>query len=214
MSARTSAAAIALAASSGLVLASGAHAAVIGTTGQVVAIAPPANTTLDAFESNTEARVWTERANVTLANALDVDITTPGLYDAAGDLTPGVIPAGTVVTSHYLRTDPIGESVRVYEGTATFSDTIIGIIVGRTRLNATDLLLGAPGTIYANNSARGLELSANADRVLLTLTQNEVRIRWTTSGATDDIRVITVPTPASAGIAACMGLAAVRRRRR
>lgn len=196
-------------------LCASAHGAVSGTGGMAVSIAPPATTVLDANESDTQARVFAEAQTVTLAAALPVDITVAGLYDAPGDLTPGVIGAGTVVNSHYLWTDPVGDAVRVYEGFVEFNQPILGVIVLRAGLNGTDALLGNPLTLYADNAARGLELSTNADRVALSVSLFRVTFRFTTSGATDDIRVITaVPAAPAAALGTFAGLALARRRRR
>lgn len=190
--------------------------AVSGTGGMAVSIAPPATTALDANESNTQARVFVEAQSHTLAAGLPADITVAGLYDAPGDLTPGVIAPGTVVNSHYLWTDPVGDAVQVYEGFVEFDQPALGIIVLRAGLNGTDVLLGNPLTLYADNAARGLELSTNADRVALSVSLFRVTFRFTTSGATDDIRVITaVPgVPAGAALVAAGGWALARRRRR
>jgi hypothetical protein len=186
---------------------------ITGVSGSAVLIAPPPSVVLNALESDTEARAFNERDDLALTAGLRVDITIPGLYDMNTDLTPGVIPAGTVVSSHYLYSDPVSTAARVFEGAIEFDQPILGIIISRRGLNESDAFLGALGTTYADNDARGLELGN--DRLRLEVSRTRVVFRFSTAGFTDDIRVITIPTPGSAGIAcvAAIGLVARPRRR-
>jgi hypothetical protein len=201
-------------AASAFALAAGtSHAIIVASGGSSAVIAPPASTALGALESNTDAWAFNEVQSFTLTAPLAVDATTPGTYNSNASLTPGVIPAGTIVNSHYIYSDPVGGTESVYEGFVRFSQPIIGIIVFRAGLNGSDAILGASGTTYADNAARGLELSANADRFVITLSQFEVRYNFRTSGATDDIRVLTIPAPGAASLAAIGALAIFRRRR-
>ncbi|MDX2131412.1 MAG: hypothetical protein SFY69_05105 [Planctomycetota bacterium] len=196
-----------------LALASGVSSgAVTGVGGAATVIAPPASTVLGANQSNTQAWVFTE-GTVVLASALTLNATTPGMYTSAGSLTPGSVAAGTTVQSHYLYTDPDGSAARTYEGFVEFDQPILGVIVLRSNLNASDAALGAPGTAYADNAARGLELGSNADAFAITVSQFRVNFRFVTSTATDDIRIITAPAPAGAALAGLCGLVALRRRR-
>jgi hypothetical protein len=189
-----------------------AHAAIITGGGATSIIAAPASTALGALESNTQAHAFNEVTNFTLASGLFVNATVPGVYTSNGSLTPGVIPAGTVINSHYLYTDPVAGATSAYEGFIEFDATVIGIIVLRADLNSSDFL-GALGTTYADNEARGLELS-QAERFTLTLSGNRINYRFATSTATDDIRVITlVPAPGAVALAGMGGLLAMRRRR-
>ncbi|MDX2146822.1 MAG: hypothetical protein SFZ23_04810 [Planctomycetota bacterium] len=186
--------------------------AISSVTGSALLISPPPSTALGALQSNTRAPAFDERQDLVLGAGLSVDITTPGIYDALSDLTPGVIAAGTRVHSHYLYADPERRESTVYEGSVLFDQQVLGIIVLRSALNASDAALGAPGTIYADNEARGLEFGQ--DRVTLVLSGNRVNFRFTTSTATDDIRVITaVPAPAGVLALAPALLATLRRRR-
>jgi len=199
---------------SALALAAGtSHAIIVASGGSTAVIAPPASTALGALESNTDAWAFNEVQRFTLTTPLAVDATTAGTYDSNASLTPGIIPAGTMVNSHYIYSDPVGGAESVYEGFVRFSQPIIGIIIFRAGLNGSDAILGAAGTTYADNAARGLELSANADRFVITLSRFEVRYNFRTSGATDDIRVLTIPAPGAASLAAIGALAIFRRRR-
>src|SRR5262245_44507318 len=51
---------------------------------------------------------WDELQNFTLPSNLAVDITTTGSFASGASVTPGIIPAGTVVNSHAFYFDPAG----------------------------------------------------------------------------------------------------------
>lgn len=189
-----------------------AQASIIASGGDVTVIAPPPSMALGALESNTTTHAWNEVSTFTLTAPLSVNATLPGTYSSVGSLTPGVIPAGTVVSSHYLYSDPVASSAALYQGFMDFDQPVIGIIVLRSELNASDWL-GAPGTIYADNVARGMEVVSN-EFFFLSVSTFRVGFQFNTTSATDDIRVITlVPAPGAVGAFACASLWAARRRR-
>ncbi|MFN5944471.1 MAG: hypothetical protein ACK5ZG_09830 [Phycisphaerae bacterium] len=195
-----------------LVLAGASQAAITTTGGDAVLSPAPASTLLGAIESNTIARAFNEVSSFTLATNLPVNATTPGVYSSNGSLTPGVIAAGTVVNSHYLYVDPVGDGPAMYEGFVEFDQPILGVIVLRNGLNSSDFL-GAPGTTYGDNVARGMELSGN-EAFTITLSQFRVNFRFNTTTATDDIRIITaVPAPGAAAMIGLAATACLRRRR-
>ena len=182
-----------------------AHAAIDSTTGAAVKVAAPASVVENAYESDTEIRAFDERQAVTLEAPLAVDITDPGTYDGSGPLTPGTIPAGTVVDSHLLHADPIGspdpQTPVTFQGGVTFTGEILGVIVVDTpaapHLMDSDIL-GATGTAYPTDpGGRGLELAdqGGGDSIVVadahTLSVTLVMHRY------DEIRVITraVPPP-------------------
>lgn len=189
-----------------------AQAAVSSVGGAATLIAPPPSTLLGANQSLTRAWAFDEVSNFTLASNLLVNATTPGTYNSNGTLTPGSIAAGTVINSHYLYTDPVAGTLSTYEGFVEFDQPILGVICLRADINSSDFL-GAPGTAYGDNVARGLELS-QAENFTITISGNRVNFRFNTSTATDDIRVITaVPAPGAAALLGLGGLLATRRRR-
>jgi hypothetical protein len=147
----------------------GANATIVGTTGQIVKISPPASVMPDTLESDTQAFAFDEQQGLLLSSGLTVDITTPGTYHVPNGgvpLTPGTIPAGTLVSSHFVHADPVGNpdpvtGTKLYNGTITFDGTIIGIIVYDATLDSSDGVVGAPGTVYPStppaDNSRGLE---------------------------------------------------------
>ena len=116
------------------------HAAISG--GSVTIIAPPANTGDDNQQVN-ELLGFNELQHVLLTTDLVVDVPAT------------TIPAGTVVSSHYIIYDPPGSSSSI-TGTAKFDGTVIGVINSTTKLNNSDHL-GLAVTNYLNPSLRGYE---------------------------------------------------------
>jgi hypothetical protein len=134
------------------VFAATTNAKIVATSGDAKLIAPPPSVVEGALESSEFIHVFDERQCTTLAADLHVDITQPGMYGPNEPvvLTPGVIPAGTVVSSHFMHSDEVGEQhpPTTLEGTITTDADILGVIVTAPNLNASDAPLGAPGTIY------------------------------------------------------------------
>lgn len=175
-------------------------AAIIATGGAVQQIAPPPSVDFGALESDTTIFAFEERQCVTLTSDLAVDITTTGTFDEESDLTPGVIPAGTRVSTAFLHADPVGTDPPpiLLEGSVTKSTDILGLIVLSRTLDASDSL-GAPGTIYPTGRfGRGLELTAEqADQITLSADRRTVELRVQTRLHVDQVRIIEAcpPTP-------------------
>ena len=173
-----------------LLVATSARAEIVSTGGNAVQIAPPASVELDALQSNTQIPAFDERQAVTLGNALAVNITAPGIYDESADLTPGTIPAGTVVSSHLIHFDIIFEGAAIGStGSVTFRDRILGVILNDADVDDSDFL-GAPGTTYppAGIQFRGAELDEND---LIEVGCNTIRVELESFQVLDHIRVIT-----------------------
>ena len=174
-------------------LAATASATIIGTSGQMTKIAPPPSVLFDALESDTTMFAFDEQQNVTLAQPLSVDITTPGTYDDSADLTPGTIPAGTAVSSHFVNADHVGTGVpRVtLDGTVTTDKDILGIAILAKALNDSDYL-GAPGTLYPTGEfGRGFNLDNQDDFVIEQIDKRTVQIHSDVRIHSDQVRIIT-----------------------
>lgn len=171
-------------------------AEIVSTSGAVVEITPPPSVRPDQLESDTQIFAFEEQQSVTLASAVSVDITQPGTYDDSSDLTPGTIPAGTTVSSHFLHADAPGPCVDpTLEGTVVFDADIIGIIVTPSNLNSSDHL-GAPGTEYPTWDRRAMELDTQDDFIIEQIDRRTVVIHVqidapNTCREFDQVRIIT-----------------------
>ena len=173
-----------------LLIATSSMAEIVATGGGAVQIAPPPSVVLDALESDTEIRVFNEQQGVTLLAPLAVNITAPGLYDETGDLTPGVIPAGTAVDSHLVHYDIIFVDQALSQtGTVTFRDRILGVILNDADVDASDGL-GALVTTYqpAGLQFRGAELDEND---IIEVGCDFITLNLESFQTLDHIRVIT-----------------------
>lgn len=155
-----------------------------------------------AFE--TSGTIWfsPEKANVTLAGPLSLDITQSGTYDSF-DLTQGVARPGQVVSSFIMHFDPVGSTLATgLSGSATFDQDVLGLIVMDDTLDGTDDEFAVSGRVYPTGyDFRGLELSSSAfmDAVTLSADRRTVTInRLGADAAIDQLRIITVvPEPAT-----------------
>src|SRR3954469_13017583 len=110
------------------------------SSGLVRLTTPPADVRIAGICSPTQGFVFDELQGVTLGADQKVDYNAPGSYSAypAGGTAPKVA-AGSVVDSHYL--DFNGKCATAWrEGTWTFAQDIVGVIVQRDRLNNSDYL--------------------------------------------------------------------------
>lgn len=145
-------------------------AAIVG--GSVTLIDPPLNTGNDNQQINALLG-FNELQHVTLTSDLVVD--KPSMS----------IPAGTVVSSHYIIYDPPGTSSTI-NGTVTVDQNVIGVIYTTDTLNNSDYL-GIPTTNYLNPSLRGYESGDTA-----TITDpNTVSFHLSAGSPGDYARIIT-----------------------
>lgn len=185
----------------------GGAAAFTPTSGAIVLTPPPPSLLRNAFESDTRIALIEERTNFVLPSVVSLDSDgTPGLYEAIGDLTGGVLPAGERVGIHILHFDAVGTvftPVRV-TGSVTFERPIIGLALRRPTLDASDLY-GAPGTTYptlANPSFREFEFGRGAfgvsDTAQISPDRLTLSLNWGGTEYFDQLRVFTgVPEPSA-----------------
>ena len=197
----------------GIAAAGGANAAISSVSGQIVQIAPPPSVTFDggngALESNDHMFTFDERQNVTLATDLPTDISQPGTYGpdcSCNPLTPGMIPAGTTVSSTFVHADPVGtpDKPNVLQATIVTDSDILGIEVcgnasphcGVNGLDISDPVLGAPGTLYPTDVfGRSMNFSTQKDFLIWQIDNRTVMIQTATRDHADQVRIITKGTP-------------------
>ncbi|MFQ5847729.1 MAG: PEP-CTERM sorting domain-containing protein [Candidatus Methylomirabilales bacterium] len=184
--------------------AANAQATIIGTTGAVTEIAPPASVEVGALESDTVVSAFAESQNVSLSGNLLISFASPGTFTSNSPFPGGSILSGTIVNSYFLHFDPVGEPTNLVTvtGTVTFNEKILGVIAESPKLLNSDPL-GASGTTYPPdlsglNANRGLEGSSQATLDTVTLSANLRTLSLDQLVATlapDQIRVITQPVP-------------------
>lgn len=184
--------------------------------GLIIISAPP-SVLPGALQSQTDIYAFYE-STTTLAAPLSVDIAIPGTYNLGMPTSPGVIPARTTVNSYLLHHESVSNQLSTVIVAGSFPNPVLGIIVGDTFLDASDPILGNPGTAYPTGLAfRGLEIPylLLADVVFWSGNQVFVSIQSTTADVLDQVRVITaVPEPATIWLAVVAGPAALLLRRR
>ncbi len=177
-----------------------AAASALTVSGDVALLAnAPASVAEEALESDTQIFLFLEVSDVTLGSALSINVDSPGTYTA----NPGVttLSAGTVLSSYFVHMDIIdagdpGSAGAPLDlsGSITFDTEILGIIGDEVQLNASDALLGAPGTTYPTGVGRRDfwetpdSLTLSADR--RTLTFEDMRA---TTNLLDQLRVVVAP---------------------
>jgi len=143
-----------------------------------------------ALESNTLIRVFCEQKDYALPANVGTNISGPGYYDSVGSMTGGSVGAGTRVNSYFLHFDPAGSEGAQVSGRMNFNGDILGIICLDAQLDASDSVLGNPGTLYpTGHKARGFEpgqeiVSVSDDRRTLTIH------RFWSSSVGEQVRVL------------------------
>lgn len=170
----------------------------------LVIISAPASVVPGAIQSQVDATLFFE-STTTLAAALPVDLIAPGTYNLADPDNPGSIPAGTTVNSYLLHHESVANQLSTVVVAGTFPYQILGVIIGDTKLDNSDPILGNPTTLYPTGLAyRGLELPyvALADVVFWSGNQVFISIKSTTADVLDHVRIITaVPEPSTIWLA-------------
>ncbi len=181
----------------GLVLVVGAAASISDHSGQVELIAPPPSVQYGSpsVRSDTTTFAFNEQQCVPLASDLKVDISAPGTYHVASDLTPATLPRGTVVSSHFIaaeRRTSAHEKSREYKGSIRLDSPVIGIEVGDHGLDRSDVL-GAAGTLYPTGDRFRREnlTGKQFDTVTLAPDLHTVSFDLQVTFYVDQIRVIT-----------------------
>jgi len=183
-----------------------AYGSLLDISGVNVLPAAPGSLLPGALLSDSTIFGFSEQQGLVLSSALNVGIASPGTYVCCASVPGGTVAAGLDVNSYMLyaspATDSTGLNYRDFTGTVTFSpgETVVGIIVGYKNIAATDILLGAPGSLYppVSDQLGGLE---NGDTVILGANGHSVYVNFHVDAnvqGIDMIRILTddVPEPA------------------
>jgi hypothetical protein len=158
------------------------------TTGDVRLSDPfPLDLRLDAEEDDNRIVLFSESYGLRLRADTDVDIIDHGRY---GALTPGTIPAYTMVNTYLMHADRfLATTPIVLEGAGVFEERVIGIITENAKLRATDRELGNPDITYPKIG--GLTLPGSGADLVHYLTDHRVWTRMVVGPGLDHIRIIT-----------------------
>jgi len=169
------------------------------TSGAVTTISNPPSVVFNDFESNTKIYMFNERTNYELPTSVTVDISRPGYYPNNYTRTSSVIPAGTVVDCNFVFHDPVGRSRTRVEGSITMTSEILGIICTLGSLDATDGVLGKPGTQY-DTGRRARNFEPNAELITVSDDMRTITIhQWKSTYPGENMRILTRPVAGGDG---------------
>src|SRR5690349_13359579 len=115
-----------------------AGAGIIGTTGDVQVIAPPASVVPPNLAEDGVIHVFLERSGIVLGADVQADMTVHyTTYDPPSGRTLGLIPMGTNVSTYYIHFDPVTAGAGI--GTVTFDEPILGVIAEGDEIDNTAL---------------------------------------------------------------------------
>ena len=129
-----------------------AKAFIVNFAPAVVRIPGPPSV-LPGVLTGADIHAFDERQDFRLAAPLFVDHQGGNLVNSPGDVTPGLIPAGTCVRSHYVDYDPAGV-MGTANGAIQFEGEIAGVIFRPPTLDATNVF-GAAFTAYPPMAGAG-----------------------------------------------------------
>jgi MYXO-CTERM domain-containing protein len=123
-----------------LVATAGAQAAIVGTSGPVVQIAPPPSAVTFALPGP-NAFCWNEQTNVTVpSSGIAVNLLGSGFW--TGPTPNNATVFGGAVDSHMIHFE-VSPAVQSVTGSVTFNSAIRAVIYDNTLLAASDSLLGS-----------------------------------------------------------------------
>jgi hypothetical protein len=192
-----------------------AYAGIIAQSGSVEIVPLPADVRNGQMESNRRIVAFAERQGVSLTSDVPIDIQLPGTSPDSGgqNLSPSIVPTGTAVSSYFVHFDALGEpangTIVFAEGSLTFNEDILGVIVLSSTLNATHAELGGVGTLYPGGDHQGMELSTAGAYVTLSADRRTLSFGMPVGPYSDNLRVITAVPEASSFALLALGSGAI-----
>ncbi len=211
----------------GTILVAAGYTSAMSLSGDVNMVHSPVSVQDGDRTNNHKALLFTEQNNTALGGNLKVEAYLPGKYDGLAATAGRTLAAGRTVSSYMLHADVDSDGVTpvMMTGSISFNEKILGVIFGN--FDASDALLGAPGTSYESTSGHGLDFNdPNGDMFRISKNRMRFDFSFTVSGITDQIRIITagnttpsdssgnpIPEPVTTTLLA-MGLGGLTLRRR
>lgn len=173
------------------------------TSGEVAPAPPRTPEGLAALEDDSKVFVIPERRDVSLPDAVEVNMVEAGLFRAnlAGVGSVFNLKPGAKVRSYLLRYNPVGVTVegtefKRFKGSVTFDRPVLGIILQSRLLNQSDSLFASVPAVVGDPNypiMRGLETTTPnpPDQVMLSKDQHTVDVEFYAGESVDEIRVIT-----------------------
>lgn len=178
------------------------NSGIVKTTGAVRPAKPDTPERLAKLYNDTEVMVIPEGRDLSFDQKIVAEISTPGHLEITTETVPthSIPPvAGLRLNSYLVRVDPEsklkGAEHIYFQGSVTFDQPVIAIILGNSTLRETDIRFGnGKWPRIPGSHLRGLEMNYNTsihDEVSLSEDRRTVTIAFQTGGSSDDIRVIT-----------------------
>jgi prepilin-type N-terminal cleavage/methylation domain-containing protein/prepilin-type processing-associated H-X9-DG protein len=156
----------------------------------LVLMDPPASVIVHTLENSVTIRAFREKEDFVLPGSIQVNISSPGYFDSFAKMTGGSVGGSRRINCYFVHYDPVGNGPGVSSGSMTFPGDILGIICRDAQLDASDSVLGCPGTQYPTGKAsRGFE--SGQDIITLSEDRRTVVInRFYTTTVAEQMRVI------------------------
>lgn len=182
-------------------------------TGQIALVGAPSSVEAGATEDDGSMLLFLEREGVLLPTQVAGEITLPTTVADGLGTTPGAVGAGSRVDSYFVHFDTATVDLPItLSGTITFETDILAVMLFGASLDASDSILGAPGSTYppAGDFFRGTsELTSGGDIVTLSSDRRTLTIQSRVSqiagfSGIDQLRIVTatVPEPSTAWLIA------------
>jgi MYXO-CTERM domain-containing protein len=199
-----------------LIASASTNAAIIGTTGPVTQIAPPASAVTMALPGPS-AFCWDEQINVAVpASGIAVNLIGNGSW--TGPAANNATYFGSAVDSHMIHFE-VSSVAQSVTGSVTFSSAIVAVIYDNTLLAASDGLLGSATVWEPLGFIRspGASLYQNSIQVV----GNQINFTmWVSTpdlmNRISEFRVLTdatIPAPGALALLGVAGVIGARRRR-
>ncbi|MBM3768921.1 MAG: hypothetical protein FJW32_26365 [Acidobacteria bacterium] len=171
------------------------------TSANVTLLSGPQNLTAGALTSNSNTFLILERTQFVLPAAVTLDTLTIGVTNST--LWPGTsttLAAGTVVDVWLFHVQRSGFSLSGLTSTIDFGAPVLGYAgrsfcgLGGACVAGTDVF-GNPGSSYATNVLRGLELLPNRDSITQVALSSVSITAVTNTFTLDEVRIFTESQP-------------------